>query len=75
MALQKQKQCSFLLQEKTATATDIADIVINEHEFLSYCDKFRFLGIIFTPSLEDDLVIRRQINQASGTFATMEQIL
>ena len=57
---------------KTATATDTADIIIKEFEFFSYTDNFKYLGIIFTPSLKDDLDIRRRINQANGAFATMK---
>ena len=34
---------------KIATATDTADILINENE---HCDKFKYLGTIFTPSLK-----------------------
>ena len=60
---------------RIATATDTADVLINEHEFFSYCDKFKYLGTIFTPSLKDDLDIQQQINQASGTFATMKRVL
>ena len=60
---------------KIATATDTADIQINEHEFFSYCDKFKYLGSIFTPSLKDDYDIQRQINQATGAFATMKRVL
>ena len=60
---------------RKATATDTADIIINEFEFFSYTDKFKYLGTIFTPSLKDDLVIQRRINQANGAFATMKQVL
>ena len=60
---------------KTATTTDTADILINEFEFFSYCNKFKYLGTIFTPSLKDDLDIQRRINQANGAFATMKRVL
>ena len=60
---------------KIATATDTADIIINEFKFFSYTDKFKYLGAIFTPSLKDDLDIRRRINQANGAFATMKRKL
>ena len=60
---------------RTATATDTADIIINEFEFFSYTDKFKYLGTIFTPSLKDDLDIQRRINQANGAFATMKRVL
>jgi hypothetical protein len=60
---------------KIATATDTADILINENEFFSYCDKFKYLGSIFTPSLKDDMDIQRRINQANGVFATMKRVL
>ena len=61
--------------ERTATATDTADIIVNEFEFFSYTDKFKYLGTIFTPSLKDDLDIRHRITQANGAFATMKQVL
>ena len=54
---------------------DTADILINEFEFFSYCDKFKYLGTIFTPSLKDDMDIQRRINQANGAFATMKRVL
>ena len=60
---------------KTATTTDTADILINENEFFSYCNKFKYLGTIFTPSLKDDLDIQRRITQACGVFATMKRVL
>ena len=60
---------------KIATATDTAYILINKNEFFSYCDKFKYLGTIFTPSLKDDMDIQRQINQANGAFATMKRVL
>ena len=60
---------------KTATATDTADILINKNEFFSYCNKFKYLGTIFTPSLTDDLDIQRRITQACGAFATMKRVL
>ena len=60
---------------KIATATDTADIIINEFEFFSYTDKFKYLGTIFTPSLKDDLDIQRRITQACGAFATMKRVL
>ena len=43
---------------KAATATDTADILINKNEFFSYCNKFKYLGTIFTSSLKDDLGIQ-----------------
>ena len=44
---------------KTAITIDTADILNNEFEFFSYCDKFiTHLGTIFTPSLKDDLDIQ-----------------
>ena len=60
---------------QTATATDTADIIINEFEFFSYTDKFKYLGTIFTLSLKDDLFIPRRINQANGAFTTMKRVL
>ena len=54
---------------------DTADILINEFEFFSYCDKFKYLGTIFTPSLKDDLDIQGRINQANGAFAMMKCVL
>ena len=54
---------------------DTADILINEFEFFSYCDKFKYLGTIFTPSLKDDLDIQRRINQANGAFAMIKRVL
>ena len=60
---------------KIATATDTADIIINEFEFFLYTDKFKYLGTIFTPSLKDDLDIQQRITQACGTFATMKRVL
>ena len=59
----------------TSYATDTADIIINEFEFFSYTDNFKYLGTIFTPSLKDDLDIRCRINQANGAFAIMKQVL
>ena len=46
---------------------------IRQH--FSYCDKFKYLGSIFTPSLKDNLDIQQRINQANGAFATMKQVL
>ena len=60
---------------KTATTTDTADKLINEFEFSSYCNKFKYLDTIFTPSLKDDLNIQRSINQTNGAFATMKRVL
>ena len=59
---------------KTATTMD-TDILINKNEFFSYCNKFKYLGTIFTPSLKDDLDIQRQITKACGAFTTMEFVL
>ena len=58
-----------------ATATDTADIIINEFEFFSYTEKFKYLGTIFTPALKDDLDIQRRITQASGALATNKPVL
>ena len=44
--------------EKIVTTTDTADILINKNEFFLYCNKFKYLGTIFTPSLKDDLDIQ-----------------
>ena len=60
---------------KTATTADTVDIIINESEYFSYTDKFKYLGIIFTPSLKDDLDIRHRINQANGAFSIMKRVL
>ena len=60
---------------RTTIATDTADIIINEFEFFSYTDTFKYLGTIFTPLLKDDLDIRRRISQANGAFATMKRVL
>jgi len=60
---------------KTATAMDTADILIHENEFFSYCNKFKYLGTIFIPSLKDDLGIQRRITQACSPFATMKRVL
>ena len=52
-----------------------ADIIINEIEFFSYTDTFKYLGTIFAPSLKDDLDIQQRITQACGAFATMKRVL
>ena len=62
------------LSGRTATATDTADIIINEFKFFSYTDKFKYLGTIFTPSLKDDLDIQQRITQACSAFATMKRV-
>ena len=49
---------------KTATAINTADIIINEFEYFSYTDKFKY-----------DIDIQRQITQACGAFATMKHVL
>ena len=47
---------------------------MNSNSF--HIDKSKYLvGTIFTPSLKDDLDIRRRINQANGAFATMKRVL
>ena len=60
---------------RIATATDTADIMINTFKVFSYTDTFKYLGTIFTPSLKDDLDIRRRIDQANGAFVTMKRKL
>ena len=60
---------------KTVTATDTANIIINDYKFFSYTDKFKYLNTIFTSSLKDDLDIRRRITQANGAFATIKRVL
>ena len=60
---------------KKATDADTADIYLNDHEFFGYCNKFKYLGTIFTPSLKDDADINKRITSAVGAFATMKKVL
>ena len=60
---------------RTATATDTVNIIIIEFKFFSYTDKFKYLGINFTPLLKDDLAIQRQITQACSASATLKRVL
>ena len=50
-------------------------IYLNDHEFFGYCNKFKYLGTIFTPSLKDDADINKRIASAVGAFATMKKVL
>ena len=43
--------------------------------YFSYCDKFKYLGTIFTPNLKNDEDIKKRISQATGAFAAMEKTL
>ena len=60
---------------KKATDADTADIYLNDHKFSGYCNKFKCLGTIFTPSLKDDADINKRITSAVGAFATMKKVL
>ena len=51
-----------------ATVTDTVDIFINDYKYFPYCNKFRYLGTIFVPSLKDDADINKQITQAVSVF-------
>ena len=48
-------------------------IYANDHEFFGYCNKFKYLGSIFTPSLKDDADIDRRITSAAGASAMMKR--
>ena len=60
---------------KKPTDADTADIYLNDHEFFGYCNKFKYLGTIFTPSLKNDADTNKRITSAVGAFATMKKVL
>ena len=60
---------------KKATEEDTADIMVGGTNYFSYCDKFKYLGTIFTPNLKNDEDIKKRISQATGAFAAMEKTL
>ena len=59
----------------TPTASDTADIMLNDNEFFGFCTKFKYLGTYFANSLDDSTDIRNRISKASGAFATMKRVL
>ena len=58
-----------------AKKEDTADIDLGNDEFFVYCDEFKYLGTIFTPSLKDDKDINKRIQSVTGAFATLKKIL
>ena len=60
----------------STTTINTADIMIGDTtKYFSYCKSFKYLGTTFTPSLKDDVDIKKRITQATKAFATMEKTL
>jgi hypothetical protein len=49
-------------------STKVSDYDVFENRFVSFCDRFRYLGTLIAPSLEDDVDINHRINSARGAF-------
>ena len=60
---------------QTVTPADTADIMINEHNYFGFCMKFKYLGTIFTVTLNDSADVTERIKKASGAFAVMRRML
>ena len=59
--------------EATPEATE--DIMLNSHEYFSFCDTFKYLGTTFTSDLDDSADIKKRIQKASGAFYKMSKVL
>ena len=54
---------------------DTSDIKISDSEYFSFCQKFKYLGSYFEPSLDDTADITNRIQKASAAFAAMKRVL
>ena len=61
--------------ESTNLINDTQGINLDENHFFMFTNKFKYLGIYFTPNLTEDEDIRRQINSATRAFAQMKNVL
>jgi hypothetical protein len=72
----KTEAMRFLINPKTTGAEDIPeDIEIDEDRFMSFCNKFVYLGSVFVPSLCDTTDIKARIGKARGLFYSMNKAL
>ena len=58
---------------QVSSVADMADIVIDEDRFMSFCIKFKYLGSYFVPELNDTADITERISQARKLFGSMNQ--
>jgi hypothetical protein len=56
-----------------SSVADMEDIEIDEGRFMSFCLKFKYLGIFFMPRLNDTTDIIERISQARKLFNSMNQ--
>ena len=54
---------------------DIADIMLNSHEYFGFCTKFKYLGTTFDNTLEDTTDVKQRMQQATRPFGAMSKLL
>ena len=60
---------------RTTSNTDTEDIFINEDLFISSCDRFKYLGSIYTPSMKNALDIENCISKAQQLFSSLNKLV
>jgi hypothetical protein len=69
----KTEAMHFPAPKQEQTANDTEDIDIDGDRYFSFCDKFKYLGSIFKPSLNDSHDVDKRIDQASKAFYAMNK--
>lgn len=59
----------------TTTPEDTAKVMLNEHEYCSFCDSFQYLGTMFDTDLNDSFNVKKRIKKGCGAFVKIQKVL
>ena len=71
----KTEAMHFPAKGKISLPVDTADLVLSDGSLISFCQKFVYLGSVFTPDLSDDLNIQNRLNKANSAFGSMRPLI
>jgi hypothetical protein len=64
----KQRPCT-----SQGDINETKNIEIDDNKYFSFCKKFKYLGSIFSNTLDDTGDIERRIQQATAAFASLSE--
>ena len=65
----------FPAKQKTSSAEDVRDLVLDDGSILHFCPKFTYLGSIFTLDLDDSEDVQNRLNKANSAFGSMRALV